>query len=1856
MNSINNFENYCLKDNKQTNVTNIPKKNNSLSSIKKKKLLSINFKNSLKSKLSNSNKNNNNQPKSNTYLNLAKNFLDRQFFTKEALNLKKKYNSKIETIIFFIFTVAFIFVSFYVINNGKEINYKKSILKNFEIDYNQYIKNNILSKKSLESLFEDKLILLLKNNFQIHGKTFELISPVRLTCRYGKYYETKNNYIKYLDNIGNPLALESYNLSNNKLNKFYNIEFDIKENLYYEDNNIKNIKNYYDFDNNLSYLQLGGYVHVFDRLDFYLPKDNKTVKRSTFYDDINLFKYPQIENDSFLTYTKFIRNSQLNEYNNSEQYNLYKPFYDVIKNLMSKYSNLIKEDNVSSITFDLILFNKITNDYIAVLFNYNANKNNIVENIYIFVLFNKLFQNIFYAIAEGLFYIVVIVYTIFIIYKLINETNLELQLKLEKTKNNHKNSLNQLNLNYNNLYLDNKKESFKIVDKNNNNYDNKSEITKISTDFLKSKDISIKNSPIKSLMKKSFKASKIPKSKYNFDKLMDSYLKNKLNYINSRKKHMYINFLFKNYNGIVILLFSIGFIIIKVHYIFMYQYNIKGINNLILSKKEIFNYSRSKLFNYIEINYLKGYLNNKNNYMNNNEYLFLSPKNMDDIISISMLRNNIKFLIAFIYIFLIFEIVIKFAKILPSLNIILNVVINSLKDLATYLILLINVFLAVSIYFYISSNFKIYNNNINDNNNNNNKYYVHYNKKQSNLEEYLFLVYNLAFNSMYLPLYYISYNNYPLISVMLIVVSFVIIRLLIVNFSLAIIIYNYKLLKSNYCDEIKEFKISKSSYKSYKYIISTIKINTSFYIIKVFINLITLLVDSAYYLITCKYNKLNKNKTSLLDVINVELLSNKQIDKEYINNITNKKLSNLSRIYIKNRNFYKEYFTEIKELNYDILENPEYHYSKISIFKLFNLKRNKLISNNDTKSELYHKDKNLLNDLLSEDRNLIYSTNRHASYKSILNKENAINNKSYPNNNLTVHNKDNDIKDILDSLCADEYLIFKENEYTNELCSNNEYFESQNDRIKKKLFFENKYINTFKLLLLSIFYIFVLSSVIFIIFTPYHYKEQAKYLLNKFIEKPNLINSNQIANYVFDYVPKKLNKIKEKKFINLFMNNREFSNYLVYDEYIVTIDQYDKNQEIDTSFYKINNTEHVLDVNYNKTFIYNNNAISKSSKFTDENNLEKLLVTSNTNLSYNKNKGYVFDVGISGYNKSELLYNNSFIEYNWKNLSSEIHNYNIFNQTIRYSLINEFTSNVYIEFLIHDLIYNSLIYVIISINNSYTSEISINLDFKLIKLFLNNMYYIIIINLLLVIMSIFIAFYIYFFIIKFNEKLRYFKYQEDNIVKLANVLSLKIRYTIKPYIFRIIQYIISFRMFMDVVFIISGILIVLFMIVIQSLLYNQLYYSNHTLNESNSKISNNEDYKNYYDKIYSLKSIKSDLYKFYNYSNFILYLYLISMLILSIKFIYLTNLNKYFKITIQTILNVLSNNFMLFLLFIACQFGFIMYSYFAFGSYSNLYTNISDCIFNTFKVLFGRGSYYDVLNLSSTSGILFLIIITFVMKIIVINIIISVFDYEFNILIKKFYRSEIFSYIKIICFCCTKRKRNYINKNNIKNSVILDLNNDYNSIITNQKYIFSYYFNIESINYSIKNKDVKFTKIMCYLNDINNMLLKYDLIYSNAEQSLINNQYKINELIYVEDKINNITSLKELNVIRFFYINLINIIINNLQNEHFKIESCLQFVYYKKRTSIIKDNIIEIKAKNKKYINLISNYENKITLEMDNLNKISMLNKKISSIDNAVEEDFRNNLYKSIVETNQNNSDVYCSILEESRDEFNTKD
>ena len=561
-----------------------------------------------------------------------------------------------------------------------------------------------------------------------------------------------------------------------------------------------------------------------------------------------------------------------------------------------------------------------------------------------------------------------------------------------------------------------------------------------------------------------------------------------------------------------------------------------------------------------------------------------------------------------------------------------------------------------------------------------------------------------------------------------------------------------------------------------------------------------------------------------------------------------------------------------------------------------------------------------------------------------------------------------------------------------EFLNRNVYFDSERDKIKLKVYYENKYRRYFYKALFYLCFIIVFI-IIFLLnnLSPWNFKilhsfgtafNQTEKTLNS---KYNTLNENE--NFLPWKINNPINEInslpKIRKFLftdikSLFKlnytpdNNERYAflnyNYLIGNKILVTLkrekkSKREKNINKNVSIREEENLN-IMKLNY-----------EDKKYFIVENNNENNYFQWEQYKSYKQYGGYYFEFDLN------------------KNYS----------ETFQKELINEYTNFIIIEFLLQNYEYQIVQHVTIKFILDYGSYFKSNFNVQLLK-------YKIIqkpideIKIFFEIIYIFLFIGVIIFFIKAlkEDYLSYNKWYRDMIVPL-NIKIRDIRNRIEPEFIREFNQIFGLNQFFEVIIITLSI-VVIYAIIKTIIKQNEL-----------NKIINNKEYDNIF-KIRDILYIGENMKKIFEYCSVVI------IFLSCLKMFSLINLGKFFSIISKTFEIAKGNILVFIIIIILVHPSFIFYAHLTFGENDIQFYQIQSSIKSCLLAFFGYIDFKQLYSNDKSFGSIFFFVYLIFINLIFLNLFVSILYRSYiQIKVDIVGRVEVWNPLNVFLIC-KKRK------------------------------------------------------------------------------------------------------------------------------------------------------------------------------------------------------------------------------------------
>ena len=777
----------------------------------------------------------------------------------------------------------------------------------------------------------------------------------------------------------------------------------------------------------------------------------------------------------------------------------------------------------------------------------------------------------------------------------------------------------------------------------------------------------------------------------------------------------------------------------------------------------------------------------------------------------------------------------------------------------------------------------------------------------------------------------------------------------------------------------------------------------------------------------------------------------------------------------------------------------------------------------------------------------------------------------------------------------------------------NAYFDSEREKQKVKLFYENKYRNYFKQTI--IYVLFLLIFLIVFLFTnlmPYRSKI--------FRDIGNIFNSTKEGVNYTQTDPTILFKLS-KSFFSL-SNLEEIQNFAFRD--LITF----FGSEDDTEFYFLNNSKEQL---LGNTIFY---TFRK----------EKLI--NNTDIIYIRNEEVLNENILTNENKSFIEKNKNYFIWNrklsYKEYGGYLYELNLTeddeNKDIENIIVSEDNTYLMIEFLCQNEDFNSIIYYAFKIKFDYGAYYSLHYDVQIVP-------YVNYLKPIDIYKIVFLCFYIIILIIIiFNffksikiEIIKYNKWYKD-VIKPLNHKLIQYRNRLEPEFIRKIKAIFGFSKLIDVfIFFLSiGSIECLLMLI-----------------KKQHDIGNFKKYNDFNNDKEIIFNIKKLIYDCIYYKRIFLILGIIIIFLTSLKLLMIINLGKFFSLLIRTFNDSKKNILIFIILLFILNSGFLFYSHLIFGEKLEDFYKIEKSLTSLIKMFFGYINYFPLFEVDSFFGSIFFILYFVIINLILLNLFVSIIYTSYvNIKIDIKKTNEIWDWKNIYI--------PFYNRNNeiLDNTIKIDTEFEYekqqlafktNTLIYKEKYSSDDFIKNEREN--IISLEDLITKLKKKKNDIRlaydseNLDLNCvfednlykDVTYKNVKSSKV---HYYNYLLYVAELLdkdtNEINEAIEHLIKHKNYVNY-DVVCKNLE-ENNKLT--------REKIAKLDKNFMNI------YNDLKTINDNKMNKDENYFLFNNDFNEKDNSIDNKKSNDDENNS-ENIINTNVKKNEGDQSIKqEESEEEF----
>jgi hypothetical protein len=546
----------------------------------------------------------------------------------------------------------------------------------------------------------------------------------------------------------------------------------------------------------------------------------------------------------------------------------------------------------------------------------------------------------------------------------------------------------------------------------------------------------------------------------------------------------------------------------------------------------------------------------------------------------------------------------------------------------------------------------------------------------------------------------------------------------------------------------------------------------------------------------------------------------------------------------------------------------------------------------------------------------------------------------------------------------------------------NPYFDSQNDFIKLKYYYESKYRTSF---INAILYLLFLGTLIL----TFLFNDQTPWrsIINKALEHKFSQN--------FTYLNTELNRNETHNFFTLDSSSlvrhylfTEFPNYFERtDLNLATL--MGTNVVLKNSFIAT-----VRKAQSNPTYDYNEGV----RMYLD---LDKLDVMKHENITWLK-------LGVNNRVKN-VFYNDT---ESYRNIGGYTYNYNLVPrpnvlEESKALFLDSFFTFTTIEFIMENPEYQVLIYVEAFITQDYGTKYNNYFNTYIITYnYVRDGYAIDYIKVISELGFVFLTVYI---VINFLRELvnrinSYDKWYKEQIMKLSDK-SKEVRNILKPEILRKMRYVMDVAAFYDVLVI--GL---------------SVYYISLIVARLSLKMTTGDNYQVEV-KSESIWDTRSQIYQLVDVENMFDVVGSILIFLSSVKLLIMLNFGKYFSLLIRTVKESTTLNINFVALLLLIQPAFVTFAYFMFGTRAELYSSLGSAAMSSLNIIFGYTDYKVFYQSDPRVGPLFFFLYVFVIKMILINLFLALIYNAYTKVKEKIRHTvEIYSLKRTYLFCCYKKK------------------------------------------------------------------------------------------------------------------------------------------------------------------------------------------------------------------------------------------
>jgi hypothetical protein len=546
----------------------------------------------------------------------------------------------------------------------------------------------------------------------------------------------------------------------------------------------------------------------------------------------------------------------------------------------------------------------------------------------------------------------------------------------------------------------------------------------------------------------------------------------------------------------------------------------------------------------------------------------------------------------------------------------------------------------------------------------------------------------------------------------------------------------------------------------------------------------------------------------------------------------------------------------------------------------------------------------------------------------------------------------------------------------------NPYFDSQNDFIKLKYYYESKYRNSF---INAILYLFFLGTLIISFLfndqTPWR-NTVNKALEDKFSKNFTYFNTELNRNETHNFFTLDSSPLVRYYLFTEFPNYFEMTdlnlatlmstNVIIKNRFISTVRKAQSNPAFDYS----EGVRVYLDLDNSEVMKYENITWLQ----LNVNNKTKNIFYNDTE-SYRNIGGYTYDYNLvpepSIQEESKALYLDRFLVFNT------------------------------IEFIMENPEYQVLIYVEAFITQDYGPKYHNYFNTYIITYNYVRQGYVI--DYIKVISEIGVVFLTVYIIINFLRELvnrinSYDKWYKEQIMKLSEK-SREVRNILKPEILRKMRFVLDVSAFYDLILIALSIYYI-------SLIIARLSFKMSMGAEYQTKIKND-----------SIWDVRGTVYSIVDVDSMFDIVGSILIFLSSLKLLIMLNFGKYFSLLIRTVKESTTLNINFVALLLLIQPAFVSFAYFLFGTRANNYSSLGNAAVSSLNIIFGYTDYKIFYYSDPRIGPLFFFLYVFVVKMILINLFLALIYNAYTKVKEKIRHTvEIYSLKRTYLFCCYKKK------------------------------------------------------------------------------------------------------------------------------------------------------------------------------------------------------------------------------------------